>query len=132
MGGTVSEWYLLADGDRVGDRLDRALAACDLTGYLRESREVDHRRDHISAEIERLGGTVLLASADSVLASLVVPLTDSEANKLVGRQWSVGQGPSLAAAHAALAVAKSSGRGKAVSLTSYSESRGSELGHDSK
>jgi hypothetical protein len=108
------EWVIIADGDDVGQLLDAAAAANEETVLVRTSHLIDDARDQLARWLRMHGGVVLLSAADTVVARGSGDLPDlSDAPKL-RPTWSIGLGRDLSTAHAALAVAKASGKNRWV------------------
>lgn len=112
--------YCMIDGDRVGDLMDAMVAGGCSAAELRETSErVDRGRQSVAEWLEGQGATVWLTTADTILASSLEPV-DWDAMPSDGPiVWSVGTGPTLREAHAALAVAKAQGRRRRVQVEHF-------------
>jgi hypothetical protein len=109
-----TSWVAIADGDKVGDLLDTLALADDKHGLVRTSMAIDQDRDSFAEWFRRQGASVILAVADTVIAAGAGEPPLSSAFPSYNPTWSVGIGRDLSGAHAALAVAKATGRSRVV------------------
>ncbi len=65
--GDELNWFVMVDGDRVGDSLDAASIAGDHRTLVQASRTIDAERDVIARRIRQASGEVILS-----VASLIV------------------------------------------------------------
>jgi hypothetical protein len=107
-------WVAIADGDEVGRLLDKFAIANDDVGLVRASRIVDADREKLAEWLRGGGAEVLLCVADTVIAKGQGAGPDGSTFPEVQLTWSIGLGRDLAGAHAALAVAKATGRDRSV------------------
>jgi hypothetical protein len=109
----TKHWVAIADGDDVGRLLDGLAASNDLDGLVSSSRALDLNREQLADWFAAQGATVVLNVADTVVAM-------GETGVLFATRpthfpsWSVGVGRDLRGAHAALAVAKATGKDRII------------------
>ncbi len=109
MGVGSDRYWLVVDGDRIADLLDERAAANDVDGFVKVAHSVDEDRVSWANTIRSIGGHVIFAGADTLIASFECePVLESLPSLRFG--WSGGVGRSFAAAYGALAVAKAMGR----------------------
>lgn len=106
-------WVAVADGDDVGKLLDGFAASNNMDGLIGTSKALDSNREQLADWFKDRGATVVLSVADTVVAMGDVYLSlDSRPAHVPS--WSVGLGRNLRGAHAALAVAKATGKNRLV------------------
>lgn len=111
-----STYYVLLDGDRVGESIDGHYLRNDIRGLYLFARGLDDAVASLASSIRALGGTIYLAGGDNVLASV----TDLDAflaffdGVRLPVPFSVGIGGDAREAHLALKVAKACGFGTVV------------------
>lgn len=111
-------YYVLLDGDRVGESIDGHYLRNDVSGLERFARELDAAVASLAESIRALGGTIYLAGGDNILGAVTdldAFLAFYEAARLrLPLPFSVGIGDDARQAHLALRVAKACGFGAVV------------------
>jgi GTP cyclohydrolase III len=111
-------FYVLLDGDRVGESIDGHYLRNDIPGLERFARELDAAVASLAASIRALGGTIHLAGGDNILGTVTDLdgfLAFFEAARLrLPLPFSVGIGADARQAHLAIRVAKACGFGTVV------------------
>lgn len=106
-------WVAIADGDDVGALLDACAAANREEELLHVSLAVDSARTQL-ADWFGEHGSVLLSTSDTIVAKGYGVAPNLDAIPELSPTWSIGLGVDLRTAHAALAVAKVSGKNRWV------------------
>lgn len=110
----LTQWVAIADADNVGDLLDTLALRNDAAGLVRTSKAVDSDREHFAEWFKEQGASIILAVADTVIATSAGDPPLQSAYPTFVPTWSVGVGRNLREAHAALAAAKALGRSRVV------------------
>ena len=111
-------FYVLLDGDRVGEKIDGHYLRNDVHDLYLFARELDDAVARLAASIREIGGTVYLAGGDNVLGTVedlaaFLAMFDTARPRLPV-PLSVGIGEDPRQAHLALRVAKANGFGTVV------------------
>jgi hypothetical protein len=109
-----SPWVAIADGDNIGELLDALVLANDENELVRTSKAIDVDRERFAEWFREHGGSIILAVADTVIATGQGDPPLATHYPSFRPTWSVGVGTDLSGAHAALAVAKATGRSRVV------------------
>lgn len=111
-------WVVIADGDNIGRLLDERASVSDEAGLIAVSQKVDADRSALASwlvsEAADSKGRIVLSVADTVIVEGHGPSPQLLRAPELGLRWSFGLGRDLASAHAALAVAKATGRDRWV------------------
>lgn len=106
----VVAWVAIADGDDVGALLDACAARNDEAEMIEISRSIDLARNRLAQWFLDRGSVLLLSTSDTVVAKGFGTVPDLDEIPRLAPTWSIGLGGDLRGAHAALAVAKVSGK----------------------
>lgn len=109
--------YFVLDGDQLSSVFDQSASGNSISAYVAISRAVDDDRESLAHRLTATGGKIELSVADTIIGSFDEAVVDWGAMLAPCRfSWSGGVGDTFLAAHAALAIAKRSGRGQIVRL----------------
>jgi GTP cyclohydrolase III len=111
--------FIFLDGDDVGVSLEQAIWSDNVDEYVRRSAELTNFFHELARDLADAGASVLTVGGDSILATVAPEGVDVIVAFFSKRQqedasicFSVGLGSTLASAHTALRVAKSSGKAR--------------------
>ena len=111
----VTRWFVI-DGDRVADLFDQAAMADIVEDYVGAQQAVDYERETLARALQATGAVVMMSAADGIVGRSSHPIDWPSIIRPSRISWSVGVGCTFRAAHCALSIAKSTGRGRVVWL----------------